>query len=358
VKLVALSLMAAGGLWAQSAENVLVVVNARDALSRRVGAYYVHARQVPLKNVCRIDAPPAETIGRADYEKLVEAPIARCLSSARLVEKILYIVTAQGVPLRVSGAGMEGAAVDSELTLLYSKLAGRSFPLAGAVPNPFYQRIKAAFTHRSFPIYLVTRLAGYDSADIKAIVDRSLAARNRGKFVIDLKSSASDEGNNWLRLAASELPIDRVVLDESDKVLYDQRNVIAYAAWGSNDFNRHRRLTGFQWLPGAIVTEFVSTNGRTFLRPPADWNISTWKPADRLRWFAGSPQTLTADYIHEGATGCSGHVDEPYLSQTPRPDYLLPAYFRGRNLAESYYVSIPGLSWQNIVVGDPLCRLK
>ena len=66
---------------------------------------------------------------------------------------------------------------------------------------------------------------------------------------------------------------------------------------------------------------------------------------------------MTADYIHEGATGCSGHVTEPYLGSCPRPDLLLPAYFAGRNLAESYYLAIPGLSWQNIVVGDPLCKL-
>ena len=45
-------------------------------------------------------------------------------------------------------------------------------------------------------------------------------------------------------------------------------------------------------------------------------------------------------------------------NSTPHPDQLFPAYFHGRNLAESYYVSIPGLSWQNIVVGDPLCKLK
>ena len=72
---------------------------------------------------------------------------------------------------------------------------------------------------------------------------------------------------------------------------------------------------------------------------------------------ARRPQTLTADYILEGATGASGHVAEPYLVYTPHPDMLLPAYFSGRNLAESYYLSIPVLSWQNIVVGDPLCSL-
>jgi uncharacterized protein (TIGR03790 family) len=115
-------------------------------------------------------------------------------------------------------------------------------------------------------------------------------------------------------------------------------------------------MLGFRWLPGAIATEFVSTNGRTFKRPPDDWNIGNWK--DPSRFFAGSPQSLTADFLDEGATGASGHVYEPYLALTPRPDFLLPAYLNGRNLAESFYLAIPALSWQNIVVGDPLCRLK
>ncbi|MBC7926543.1 MAG: hypothetical protein H7039_12880, partial [Bryobacteraceae bacterium] len=69
------------------------------------------------------------------------------------------------------------------------------------------------------------------------------------------------------------------------------------------------------------------------------------------------PQTLLGDYLEEGASGGSGHVWEPYLAFTPRPDLLLPAWYSGRNLAESFYLSIQGLSWQNIVVGDPLCSL-
>jgi uncharacterized protein (TIGR03790 family) len=66
---------------------------------------------------------------------------------------------------------------------------------------------------------------------------------------------------------------------------------------------------------------------------------------------------LSADAIHEGATGASGNVYEPFLAACVRPDYLLPAYYRGRNLAESYYLAMPFLSWQGIVLGDPLCSL-
>jgi hypothetical protein len=40
-----------------------------------------------------------------------------------------------------------------------------------------------------------------------------------------------------------------------------------------------------------------------------------------------------------------------------RPDYLLPAYYQGRTLAESYYQALPLLSWQGVVLGDPLCSL-
>lgn len=361
-RLAALVIVLAAGASAQTAGNVLVVVNERDSLSGRIGEYYVHRRQIPLANVCRISVPAQETIQPDVYAKQVEAPITRFLLRNRMAEKILYIATTGGVPLRIAGAGSgpgaESCALDSELALLYAKMKGVRFPRAGLVRNPFYEQTKEPFRHPRFPIYLVTRLAGYDFADVQAMIDRSVAARNRGKFVIDLKGADGTQGNDWLRYAAMLLPLNCIVLEESGKVLYDQPDVIGYASWGSNDPDRHRRFTGFHWLPGAIVTEFVSTDGRTFARPPDNWSISTWKAEDRLRWFAGSPQAMTADYIHEGATGCSGHVDEPFLIKCPRPDYLLPAYFSGRTLAESYYLAIPGLSWQNIVVGDPLCRLR
>ena len=348
-------------LLAQSGENVLLVVNRADALSRRIADYYVSRRSIPLKNVCKLNIPEAhEEISWDDYVEQIERPIARYLAKAQLREQILYIVTTMGVPLKVAGGGQgpgaEYCAVDSELALLYGKMKGTHFPRAGLVNNPFYRQKDEPFTHARFPIYLVTRLAGYDFDDVKGIVDRSLAARNRGKFILDLKSHDDDVGNNWLRTAALLLPADRVVLEESAKVVTGEKDVIGYAGWGSNDPNRHQRNLGFEWLPGAIVTEFVSSDGRTFQRPPAAWTIGAWQ--DQAHWFAGSPQTLTADYIHEGATGCSGHVYEPFLEFTPHPDYLFPAYFHGRNLAESYYLAIPGLSWQNIVIGDPLCKLQ
>lgn len=360
VLLTGMLLMAAAfSLLAQSGENILLVVNRNDAASREIAEYYRPRRAVPEKNVCTIATTSNEEIQWATYEKEIERPIGDCLKKAALTEKVLYIVTTLGVPLKIDGNGTnlvtERASVDSELALLYGKLHGQHFERAGMVGNPFFMKREERFAHPRFPIYLVTRLAAWDVADAKAMIDRSLAAKNRGKFVVDLSPATDAQGNDWLKTAAILLPEDRTVIDETKKVLYLQPDVIGYASWGSNDPDRHMRILGFRWLPGAVATEFVSTNGRTFKRPPDNWALTTWN--DRAHLWDGSPQGLTGDLIHEGATGASGNVYEPFLAGCVRPDYLLPAYYQGHNLAESYYVAMPYLSWQGIVIGDPLCSL-
>jgi len=348
-------------LMAQSAENVLVVINNDSEVSRKIGEYYAGRRGMPGRNLCRISVAEQEEISRQVYRSDVEAAVANCLKSGGLVETILYIVTTKGVPLKIAGSGGQrgdAASVDSELTVLYQRLNGQSPPTSGPARNPFFGRLHDKFEHPTFPIYLVTRLDGYTFDDVRGIIDRPLQARNRGIFVIDLNSSGNDEGNRWLRAAAKALPGGRVRLEQSRAVLYEAEDVIAYAAWGSNDNQRQkegRRQLGFRWLPGAIATEYVSTNARTFQKPPESWTISDGHDAKSN--FAGTAQSLTADYIAEGASGASGHVYEPFLQFTPRPQYLLPAYFSGRNLAESFYLALPAVSWMNVVVGDPLCRI-
>jgi len=221
--------------------------------------------------------------------------------------------------------------------------------IPGPQANPMYRQSNAPFSHRAFPIYLATRLAAYDVATVKRLIDRGLAARNQGAVYLDMKDGSDGAGEAWLRDAHILLPNGRSQLEQTSEVWYSRRGVIGYASWGSNDKNRKRRALNFDWLPGAIATEYVSSNGRTFHRPPENWAFG--------QEFGGSPQSLTADLIAEGATGASGHTAEPFLAYTPRPDLLFPAYLGGRNLAESFYIAMPAVGWMNIVVGDPLVKL-
>lgn len=338
----------------QTGAQVLLVGNHESPESRQIVEYYQSRRSIPAANVCWLSLTTDEEISWNVYQSRIEGPVGDCLKKASLQEKVLYIVLTLGTPFKIDGTKGQMAtrsSVDSELALLYSKLKGARFERAGPLRNPFFSVRDAPFRHPQFPMYLVTRLAGYDVDDVKRMIDHALAARNTGAFVIDAPSAAGGDGNGWLRAASLLLPPSRVKLDLTPRVLYGEKNVIGYASWGSNDPNRKQRWLHYEWLPGAIATDFVSTNARTFKRPPADWNIGSGKS------FGDSEQSLSADSIHEGASGASGNVYEPYLTACARPEYLLPAYFDGRNLAESFYMALPYLSWMGVVLGDPLCSL-
>lgn len=338
--------------------QVLVLANSNSPLSKSVAEYYARARAVPSAQVLLLPMPGREEITRPEFDRQIRAPLAAFLARKGWIDRILVIATTAGVPLKIAGSpglAADAASVDSELAALYGDLKSTPHPSPGPLPNPFFGASRP-LRHPDDRLYLVARLAAYTFSDIRAMIDRSLHARNRGIVVLDLKNYDLDDGNSWLKAAANRLGPKRVLLDESATVLTRARDVIGYASWGSNDPNRRQRDLQFSFLPGAVVTEFVSTNGRTLAEPPASWQLGDWKI--RSTHFAGSPQSLSADAIRQGATAVTGHVYEPYLQFTPRPQILFENYLAGRTLAESYYASLPALSWMNILLGDPLCRLQ
>lgn len=346
---------------AQSGANVLVVANAQNPASIEIASYYAEKRHVPPDQILKVPMPATEEIARAAFETQIERPVADWLIAHAAQDRILYIVLTKGVPIRIAGTtGLQGtiASVDSELTLLYRKLAQVPVPIPGSIANPYFlgnDPIASAkpFTHRDVDLYLVTRIDGYTTADAKALVDRSLSASKSGRIVLDGKIEISaTPGNTWLERAGKELEAfpgwrERVVLDTGIRVLHGETNVLGYYSWGSNDPANSLRHLSLGFVPGALGGMFVSSDARTFEEPPAEWAPG--------REFNGSKQSLTGDLIRDGITGVAGHVAEPYLNATIRPDILFPAYVSGMNLAEAFYLAMPFVSWQTVVVGDPLC---
>lgn len=360
--------LGAGPGFAQSAENVAVVINEASPASVRIGEHYIRARRIPQENVIRIRTSTNETINRAGYVNTIDGPISAAISSRTVHDRILYIVLTKGVPLRISGTdGADGtvSSVDSELTLLYRRLTGTTTPARGRVSNPYFLgtspiRTAQPFTHRAHDIFLVSRLDAFTVDEAIALIDRAQAPVSEGVIVLDQRAALLGDGtgDRWLLEAARRLRDlgdgDRVVLDETSRGARDVKNVLGYYSWGSNDpANRVRRFNlGF--VPGALAATFVSSDGRTFQNPPDEW-VPTGNSVDRKTWFGGSPQSLIGDLIREGATGVAAHVAEPYLQSTIRPEILFPVYLAGFNLIEAFYLATPDLSWQTIIIGDPLC---
>ena len=359
--------VSASPAFAQTAENVMVVINDASPESVRIGEYYAAKRNIPPENVVRLKTVVADELDRPAYEFFIEVPISAALTRHETQDRIHYIVLTKGIPLRVRGTGgLEGttASVDSELTLLYRRLLGIPIPPAGRVPNPYYLGTSLPsgaqrFAHRTHDIYLVTRLDGFTVDDVVKLIDRGAAPQNEGVFVLDERAAliGNRVGDEWLRSAAERLATDglegRVQLDRSTSPAAAANPALGYYSWGSNDASLSKRRVNVTFAPGALAGMFVSTDARTFKEPPAEWNIGKW--GEQKGYFEGSPQSLTGDLIRAGVTGVSGHVAEPFLDGSARPQILFPAYVAGFNLAESFYLSIPYLSWQNIVIGDPLC---
>lgn len=351
---------------AQTAENVAVVINDNSQVSQRIGEYYIRQRAIPASNVIRIRTTTNESIDRLPYLTTIEGPVAAAILRQRLEDRLLYIVLTKGVPLRINGTGGNNgtvASVDSELTLLYRRMSGQAVRAEGHIDNPYFlgaRDIKAAtpFTHRDHDIYLVSRLDAFTVEEALALVDKAKNAVPRGKFVLDERAALVNRtGEDWLEAAAKRLTDaglgDRVLLDTSPRGVRDVADVLGYYSWGSNDPRNRVRTFGMGFVPGSLAATFVSSDGRTFMQPPQDWEPSD--SAEQSKWFGGSPQSLIGDLIHEGATGVAAHVAEPYLDSTIRPQILFPAYIAGFNLIEAFYLAMPHLSWQTIVVGDPLC---
>ena len=352
---------------AQTADNVLVVVNQSSADSVRIGERYASVRNVPPEQVIRLAIEPAEEIDFQAFDRQIQIPIGQWLRRHDAQDRIHYIVLTKGVPLRIRGSsGRTGtvASVDSELALLYRRMTGADSTLVGPTPNPYYLGEAAvaqakAFSHETQDIYLVTRLDGFTVDDVLALIDRGLQPVAGGRILLDQKASIEDlPGNQWLRQAADWMTAngfgERVELETTSQVVTGKKEVLGYYSWGSNDPAVTARHPDLAFVPGALAASFVSTDARTFHEPAAGWRTGSWN--DRSKFHAGSPESLTGDIIRAGVTGVAGHVAEPYLDSAIRPQVLFPAYLSGFNLAEAFYLAMPALSWQTVVIGDPLCR--
>ena len=364
----------------QDTDRVLVVRNESSAISRAVADDYAQRRAV--RNVvsvrCQDSAANSgnETIAYAAYKQNIEKPIGAFLAAHANID---FIVLTKGIPIRI--ADTTGRGLSNSRTSLDSYLAALGYeksPAAVSVhlsdsgftgtawANRFWNSV-TPFAHAKFGGYLVTRLDGYTETDAKALTTRALAAdRRAGKSAVDGKvlldtcpafgygdrkrqprAVTNDSGeldfkeyNADMQLAADILrsrgvPVE---LTQTDAFAGKRNGLLGYVSWGSND--RHYDAAAYHSLrfaAGAICETAVSTSARTFLPTTGG-------------------QSLVADLIAQGVTGAKGYTDEPLLQAVASPSILLDRYARGWTLAESFYAASRFVGWEDIVIGDPLCR--
>lgn len=353
--------------------RVLILANQSDPDSLAIARHYAAVRHVPLENIIALPLSSAETIGWPEFIATLWQPLLDVLVNAGWVDavpmamtdgvgrrtygahshRIAALVVCRGVPLRLDHspallpeavAGRinhqfrtNAGAVDSELSLL----AQPNYPINGLVPNPLFSN------DRPTPLALgsvirVGRLDGPRAADAMALVDRAVAAERRGlrgRAYVDF-SNRDPLGNRWLESVSAQLRTERfdVQIDRNDAPFPAEARFDApalYFGWYARDISGPMFPPTFRFPEGAVALHIHSYSAVTVRSASAGW---------------------VGPLVARGAAAAFGNVHEPYLQQTHRPDLLLQALLRGATLAEAAYYALPSLSWQGVVIGDPLYR--
>jgi uncharacterized protein (TIGR03790 family) len=386
--------------------ELLVVYAAGNAESEALAAYYadpVTGRDIDPELLLGLEVPDTSTIDRATFESAIRSPIASWIQSSGRRFEIKYLLLIKGIPHRIQGAAeFEPAAstfssVDSELCVLFS--AGL-YPIEGWLFNGpnyndytggggFYLETDNTFRHQRFNVssrnrrftldYLVGRLDAYTFEDARALVDRSLAADSEGAWVVldtspgrrpldsmvdpvwPRTDDTGDSADERLRAAGLQ-----VVTDTTDLTLTGAPGddlppgavdaVIAYAGWGVNHGGPGydngalyiQEDLRFTWQPGAAWISYESFNGTVL-----DGAVYADNPGARRG------QGQIGDFLARGGTVAIGNAWEPFASAVGHEAHIFERYLvHGDPWIEAAYKGLRYLSWQEIVVGDPLCQVR
>lgn len=353
--------------------RTLILVNSRQPESVALGEFYAEQRGIPRANLIALPLPEAETITWRTFIDQVWQPLQDQLFVHNWLEgvagesldafgrrrvsvighRIAYLVVCRGVPLRIDHDPLllapakaarapeqlrtNQGAVDSELSLL----ALGAYDINALVPNPLFDRERPPDLNTEL-IIKVARLDGPTLADARRLVTSALLGEQQGlagRYYIDLKGPHVD-GDHWLE--ATQQQLDELGFDgdaESTSATFGAAARFdapaLYFGWYAGNLNGPFAREGFVFPPGAIALHIHSASAVTLRSATAGW---------------------AGPLVARGVAATVGNVFEPYLQFTHRPDILLRRLIKGATLGDAAYAALPALSWQSLLLGDPLYR--
>ncbi len=360
------------GRDAAEAGRIVLVANAAETDSIALAGHYARARGVPVENIIALPMPVEETITWRAFVDAIHNPLQEELVKggwidaapptladaigrnriAPLSHRISYLVLLRGVPLRIAHdhervdkeaariperLRTSQASVDGELALL----ASAPGTVSGPAPNPLF-RVKEPGAIALSSVVRVARIDGPSPGDCIQMIDTAIAVERAGlagRAYVDAGGPHA-AGDRWLGAVA-----ETARAMDFDVDAHAARGVMEswmrcdapalYFGWHARDLAGPFRLPGFRFAPGAIAMHIHSFSARAVRSDSAGW---------------------CGPLVARGAAATVGNVFEPYLEFSHRPDLLIEALAQGRTWGEAGYYALPALSWQAVLIGDPLYR--
>jgi uncharacterized protein (TIGR03790 family) len=342
---------AASAAWTLEPSEVLILVNSDVSLSSQVAEMYQKAREIPGANVLALALGTSREITREEYRTRIAASLREHLTKR---PEIRCIVTTSGVPytIRNSAGKQDGGAVDNELAAV---LRDEPRDLNRWQANPLDlrgQNIAAIRDSRALRMVYVARLDGPDFKTISRMVSDAVATEHaglQGPAFVDSRGmdgiTGYGEADTLLRGASDRLAGAgfRTTLDLEEATWTPPPNGAGSQAEGAAFYMGWYRLRNFQDVFGK----------QGLARGAIAWHIASGEAVDL---WSPNEKGWCVNLLRRGAAVTLGPVQEPYVTAFPRADVFIELLLTGATVAESYWLSLPHVSWAMVLLGDPLYR--
>jgi len=304
------------------ANDLAVIVNVDDGLSRAIGRYYQQRRGIPERNIIRIRFKPGvATIESAVFQRLW-AKVQK-----QTPENVQAYALTWALPYRVGCMSITTAFATGFDTRYCA--AKRCNPTQ---QSPYFNSL-STHPYKDFKLRPTMSLAANSLDDAKALIDRGIASDSSFPEGTGYLLSTSDKARN-VRAALYPETVDyfrayiNIKLEKSD-TLRNAKDVLFYFT----GLRKVADLETLHFVPGAVADHLTSAGGA----------------------LNGNGQMSCLRWLEAGATGSYGTVVEPcnYPQKFPVPGIVIQHYLRGETLIEAYWKSVawPG---EGIFIGEPL----
>ena len=358
-----------------SPECVVIVYNSALPESAELAKVYQKARGIPASNLIGLALPDREEITREEYETTLRKPLraefekrawwkigrADAQTTVAVENRMQVMVCMRGVPLKIArvvepekkteappkpdaqapanpALVANEAAVDSELAVL----SWEAQPINGPLQNAYFQS-KKSFSEAGLPfLMLVGRIDGPSYAICQRMIADAVAVEKSGlwgRAYCDL-AQFYPQGETWIRSCALQcsdagMPVIVHPWKEVFPKHYPMTDAAVYFGWYEWNVCGPFVKPGFQLRRGAVAVHLHSFSAATLRSETANW---------------------CGPLLARGAAVTVGNVYEPYLGTSHHFDELQKRLLEGYTWIEAAYAAMPVLSWQGVVLGDPLYR--
>ncbi len=353
------------------APATIVVFNADLPESVELAKFYGQQRGIARDHLVGLSVSKTEEISRVEYDTMIRDPLRKIFQERGwwtmekgkgvepgrvITSSIRFVALMKGIPLKIRpasdypgdkpGSGQidnrNEASVDSEL----AALANFSNQISGVVSNPYFQSYRAITEVENVVLLLVCRLDAPQVATVRRMITDAVETEKTGlwgrAYIDGAHNSAPGlgVGDHWLTEARDQLRKAGipVVFDDSPEILpngYPMSDCAIYLGWYAGTVAGPFTQPDFQFKRGAVAVHIHSFSASTLHDENANW---------------------AGPLLTKGAAATVGNVYEPYLQLTVVLNLFNDRLLHGFTFAESAYMSVAGLSWMSVMVGDPLYR--